>query len=175
MLSCIDDQICNQFPKVDKVDYAVYPYDTGSGVDPKNISKKQIIEPADNWPYHAVLGIAECVDHTMATYVMENNGLRSLLNQMSEEKVTKPSMNDLNWVVYRIISGSHCGQRFKSEANVSFKSQLCNLIPFPRVHHFYSSLFPIYPHTKNDLQKTKYPLTFLNKEMKTSHSRVALT
>jgi len=92
-------------------------------------------------PYNCTLSVHQLVDNSDETYCIDNEALYDICSRTLSMKT--PSYNDLNGLVSKVMSGVTCSLRFPGQLNQDLRKLAVNLVPFPRLHFFLTSLAPL--------------------------------
>jgi len=95
-------------------------------------------------PYNCTLSVHQLVDNSDETYCIDNEALYDICSRTLSLKT--PSYNDLNGLVSKVMSGVTCSLRFPGQLNQDLRKLAVNLVPFPRLHFFLTSLAPLTAH-----------------------------
>jgi tubulin alpha len=121
------ERLAVDFRKKSKIGFELYPS--------PNISTC-IVEP-----YNGLLSTHWLLDHTDVSLVLDNEALYTLCKKKLDIK--KPSYDDLNRVISKVVSSMTAALRFEGELNVDMNEFQTNLVPFPRLHFMTTSLAPV--------------------------------
>jgi len=92
-------------------------------------------------PYNCTLSVHQLVDNSDETYCIDNQALYDICSRTLSLKT--PTYNDLNGLVSQVMSGVTCSLRFPGQLNQDLRKLAVNLVPFPRLHFFLTSLAPL--------------------------------
>jgi tubulin alpha len=92
-------------------------------------------------PYNAMLSTHWLLDHTEVSLVLDNEAIYGICQKQLEQK--RPSYNDLNKVISKVVSSMTAALRFDGELNVDLGEFQTNLVPFPRLHFMTTGLAPV--------------------------------
>jgi len=92
-------------------------------------------------PYNCTLSVHQLVDNSDETYCIDNEALYDICSRTLSMKT--PSYSDLNGLVSKVMSGVTCSLRFPGQLNQDLRKLAVNLVPFPRLHFFLTSLAPL--------------------------------
>jgi tubulin beta len=92
-------------------------------------------------PYNATLSVHQLVENTDACFVIDNEALYDICFRTL--KMENPSYSDLNHLVSTAMSGITCCLRFPGQLNSDLRKLGVNLVPFPRLHFFMTSIAPL--------------------------------
>jgi len=134
-LGClILERIAVDYRKKSKIGFEVYPSPTHSTC---------VVEP-----YNALLTTHWLLDHTKISIVLDNEAIYELCQKRLDIK--RPSYNNLNRLIAKVISSWTSSLRFDGELNCDLNEYQTNLIPFPRLHFNITSMAPILTPDKMD-------------------------
>merc|ERR1712151_693845 len=80
-------------------------------------------------------------DHTDVSLVLDNEALYEICQKKLDIK--KPSYDNLNRIIAKVVSSMTAALRFDGELNVDMNEFQTNLVPFPRLHFMTTSLAPV--------------------------------
>nr|ADD24174.1 Tubulin beta chain [Lepeophtheirus salmonis] len=92
-------------------------------------------------PYNATLSIHQLVENTDCTFVIDNEALYKIFNDIL--KIKNPSYDQLNSLVSLVMSGVTTCLRFPGQLNADLRKLCTNMIPFPRLHFFMVGFAPL--------------------------------
>jgi len=92
-------------------------------------------------PYNCTLSVHQLIDNSDETYCIDNEALYKICTGTLNLKT--PSYTDLNGLVSQVMSGITCSLRFPGQLNQDLRKLAVNLVPFPRLHFFLTSLAPL--------------------------------
>merc|ERR1712223_1095273 len=126
------ERLAVDFRKKSKIGFELYPS--------PNISTC-IVEP-----YNGLLSTHWLLDHTDVSLVLDNEALYEIYQKKLDVK--KPSYNNLNRIIAKVVSSMTAALRFDGDLNVDMNEFQTNLVPFPRLHFMTTSLAPIVSNKK---------------------------
>merc|ERR1712062_751278 len=126
------ERLAVDFRKKSKIGFELYPS--------PNISTC-IVEP-----YNGLLSTHWLLDHTDVSLVLDNEALYEICQKKLDIK--KPSYDNLNRIIAKVVSSMTAALRFDGELNVDMNEFQTNLVPFPRLHFMTTSLAPVISKTK---------------------------
>merc|ERR1712176_1170450 len=126
------ERIAVDYRKKSKIGFEVYPA--------PNLSTC-IVEP-----YNAMLSTHWLLDHTEVSLVLDNEAIYAICQKQLEQD--RPSYQDLNKIIAKVVSSMSAALRFDGEANVDLGEFQTNLVPFPRLHLMTTSLAPVVSNKK---------------------------
>merc|ERR1712134_27945 len=91
-------------------------------------------------PYNAMLSTHWLLDHTEVSIVLDNEAIYGICQKQLD--TDRPSYNNLNEVICKVISSMTAALRFDGELNVDLGEFQTNLVPFPRLHFMTTALAP---------------------------------
>jgi tubulin alpha len=121
------ERIAVDYRKKSKIGFEVYPA-------PK-------ISTAIVEPYNAMLSTHWLLDHTEVSVILDNEAIYSICQKQLD--VPRPSYDELNKIVAKVISSMTASLRFDGELNVDLGEFQTNLVPFPRLHFMTTALAPV--------------------------------
>jgi len=121
------ERIAVDYRKKSKIGFEVYPA--------PNISTC-IVEP-----YNAMLSTHWLLDHTEVSVVLDNEAIYAICQKQLDND--RPSYDDLNQIIAKVISSMTAALRFDGELNVDLGEFQTNLVPFPRLHFMTTGLAPV--------------------------------
>merc|ERR1711937_404271 len=92
-------------------------------------------------PYNATLSVHQLVENADEVMVIDNEALYDICFRTL--KLTTPTYGDLNHLVSAAMSGVTCCLRFPGQLNSDLRKLGVNLIPFPRLHFFFTGFTPL--------------------------------
>merc|ERR1712038_959387 len=128
------ERLAVDFRKKSKIGFELYPS--------PNISTC-IVEP-----YNGLLSTHWLLDHTDVSLVLDNEALYEICQKKLDIK--KPSYDNLNRIIAKVLSSMTAALRFDGELNVDMNEFQTNLVPFPRLHFMTTSLAPVISAGKAD-------------------------
>jgi len=128
------ERLAVDYRKKSKIGFEIYPS--------PNISTC-IVEP-----YNGLLSTHWLLDHTDVSLVLDNEALYQICQ--SSLDIKKPSYDNLNRIIAKVISSMTAALRFDGELNVDMNEFQTNLVPFPRLHFMTTSLAPVISEKKKD-------------------------
>jgi len=128
------ERLAVDYRKKSKIGFEIYPS--------PNISTC-IVEP-----YNGLLSTHWLLDHTDVSLVLDNEALYEICQKKLDIK--KPSYDNLNRIIAKVVSSMTAALRFDGELNVDMNEFQTNLVPFPRLHFMTTSLAPVISMAKGD-------------------------
>jgi tubulin alpha len=128
------ERLAVDYRKKSKIGFEIYPS--------PNISTC-IVEP-----YNGLLSTHWLLDHTDVSLVLDNEALYEICQKKLDIK--KPSYDNLNRIIAKVVSSMTAALRFDGELNVDMNEFQTNLVPFPRLHFMTTSLAPVISKGKAD-------------------------
>lgn len=92
-------------------------------------------------PYNCTLSVHKLLEFSGITFCFDNEALFKITSDVMKED--KPSFNSLNTLISSVMSGITCSLRFPGQLNQDLKKLSVNMIPYPRLHFFSSSIAPL--------------------------------
>ena len=92
-------------------------------------------------PYNTVLAMMNLIDNVDNVMCMDNEALYERCYR--NLKIPSPTYADLNHLVATAVSGMTSCMRFPGQLNSDLRKLAVNLVTFPRVHFFTTSVSPI--------------------------------
>eukprot|EP01084_Bolivina_argentea_P269228 457501_1 len=90
---------------------------------------------------NATMSVNQLIDNSDLTYVIDNNALYNIIQNVLKQK--EPKYSDMNWLVSLLMAGITAPYRF--DCNENNMRKICmNLVPFPRLHFLLCSHAPLY-------------------------------
>merc|ERR1712223_2307839 len=126
------ERLAVDFRKKSKIGFELYPS--------PNISTC-IVEP-----YNGLLSTHWLLDHTDVSLVLDNEALYEICQKKLDIK--KPSYDNLNRIIAKVVSSMTAALRFDGELNVDMNEFQTNLVPFPRLHFMTTSMAPVISNKK---------------------------
>merc|ERR1712080_220937 len=80
--------------------------------------------------------------------VLDNEAIYAICQKQLD--LPRPSYNQLNMIIAKVISSMTASLRFDGELNVDLGEFQTNLVPFPRLHFMTTSLAPVISSKKGD-------------------------
>merc|ERR1712024_17067 len=121
------ERIAVDYRKKSKIGFEIYP-------SPK--MSTCIVEP-----YNAMLSTHWLLDHTEVSVVLDNEAIYAICQKQLD--IDRPSYEDLNKIIAKVISSMTASLRFDGELNVDLGEFQTNLVPFPRLHFMTTALAPV--------------------------------
>lgn len=122
-------------------------------------------------PYNATLSIHQLVEHADETFCIDNEALYDICFRTL--KLQNPSYCELNKLVSLMMSGITTCLRFPGQLNADLRKLAVNLIPFPRLHFFMTSIAPL--EAKGTSQYRNYNVSELIQQMFESKNMMVAT
>jgi len=132
--SLILERLAVDFRKKCKLGYEIYPSPQIS---------TSVVEP-----YNALLSTHWLLDHTDVSVILDNEAIYGICQKKLD--IARPSYENLNRLISKVISSMTASLRFEGELNVDLNEFQTNLVPFPRLHFMLSSMSPIQNKAKAD-------------------------
>merc|ERR1719473_551320 len=126
------ERIAVDYRKKSKIGFEIYPSPGQSTC---------IVEP-----YNGLLSTHWLLDHTEVSLVLDNEALYDICHKKLDIK--KPSYDNLNRIIAKVVSSMTAALRFDGELNVDMNEFQTNLVPFPRLHFMTTSLAPVISKSK---------------------------
>jgi len=93
-------------------------------------------------PYNAVLALNSLIEHSHATFTVENSALNRICQK--QLKMKQASFNDTNHIIAQVMSNTTASLRFPGyQNNCDIRKLSTNLIPFPRLHFLMQGQAPL--------------------------------
>ena len=92
-------------------------------------------------PYNCTLSVHKLLESAGITFCFDNEALYKITSNVMKEQ--KPSYDSLNTLISSVMSGITCSLRFPGQLNQDLRKLVVNMIPFPRLHFFSSSIAPL--------------------------------
>merc|ERR1711904_182133 len=92
-------------------------------------------------PYNATLSAHQLVENVDQCFTLDNEALYDICFRTL--KLTTPTYGDLNHLCSACMSGVTCCLRFPGQLNSDLRKLGVNLIPFPRLHFFFTGFTPL--------------------------------
>merc|ERR1712216_490983 len=92
-------------------------------------------------PYNATLSVHQLVENADECMCLDNEALYDICFRTL--KLTTPTYGDLNHLCSACMSGVTCGLRFPGQLNCDIRKLAVNMIPFPRLHFFFTGFTPL--------------------------------
>merc|ERR1712038_1678548 len=121
------ERIAVDYRKKSKIGFEIYPAPKMSTC---------IVEP-----YNAMLSTHWLLDHTEVSVVLDNEAIYAICQKQLD--IDRPSYEDLNKIIAKVISSMTASLRFDGELNVDLGEFQTNLVPFPRLHFMTTALAPV--------------------------------
>merc|ERR1711994_677468 len=121
------ERIAVDYRKKSKIGFEIYPAPKISTC---------IVEP-----YNAMLSTHWLLDHTEVSVVLDNEAIYTICQKQLD--IDRPSYDNLNMVIAKVISSMTASLRFDGELNVDLGEFQTNLVPFPRLHFMTTALAPV--------------------------------
>jgi len=128
------ERLAVDYRKKSKIGFEIYPS--------PNISTC-IVEP-----YNGLLSTHWLLDHTDVSLVLDNEAIYGIAQKKLD--IGKPSYENLNKIICKVVSSMTAAIRFDGELNVDMNEFQTNLVPFPRLHFMTTSLAPVIAKSKAD-------------------------
>jgi len=121
------ERIAVDYRKKSKIGFEIYPAPKISTC---------IVEP-----YNAMLSTHWLLDHTEVSVLLDNEAIYGICQKQLDIK--RPSYEDLNQIIAKVVSSMTASLRFDGELNVDLGEFQTNLVPFPRLHFMTTALAPV--------------------------------
>jgi len=121
------ERIAVDYRKKSKIGFEVYPAPNMSTC---------IVEP-----YNSMLSTHWLLDHTEVSIVLDNEAVYAICQK--QLNIARPSYQELNQIISKVISSMTAALRFDGELNVDLGEFQTNLVPFPRLHFMSTGLAPV--------------------------------
>jgi len=121
------ERIAVDYRKKSKIGFEIYPAPKISTC---------IVEP-----YNAMLSTHWLLDHTEVSIVLDNEAIYAICQKQLD--IPRPSYDELNSIIAKVISSMTASLRFDGELNVDLGEFQTNLVPFPRLHFMTTALSPV--------------------------------
>merc|ERR1712176_44317 len=121
------ERIAVDYRKKSKIGFEIYPAPKISTC---------IVEP-----YNAMLSTHWLLDHTEVSVILDNEAIYAICQKQLDKD--RPSYQDLNIIISKVISSMTASLRFDGELNVDLGEFQTNLVPFPRLHFMTTALAPV--------------------------------
>ncbi|KAJ3446225.1 tubulin beta chain-related [Anaeramoeba flamelloides] len=138
--SLLLDSLCSEFPEKIMYNYIVSP-------SLKEIQQRPISI------YNTVLSLHYLAENSNSTVIYDNKKLHKICKE--KLLIENPNFFDYNQIVSKHMSGISSSMRFPGKLNCDLRKICVNLVPFPRLHIFSPSMFPINCTTFHGDHKTK--------------------
>lgn len=100
-------------------------------------------------PYNAVFGISELVVNSDEVITFDNEALYEIA--LSNLKVSKPNLSDLNHLISMTMAGVTTCFRYPGQLNTDLRKIMTNMCPYPRLKFFIPGYAPLNS-THNNLE-----------------------
>jgi tubulin alpha len=130
------ERIAVDYRKKSKLGFEVYPS--------PNLSTC-VVEP-----YNALLTTHWLLDHTEVSVLLDNEAIYGICQKRLG--IPRPSYDNLNKLITKVISSMTASLRFEGELNVDLNEFQTNLVPFPRLHFMTTGMAPILSKDKSDTE-----------------------
>jgi tubulin alpha len=131
------ERVAVDYRKKSKLGFEVYPSPTISTA---------VVEP-----YNALLATHWLLDHTEVSLLIDNEAVYEICQK--KLGIKKPSYENLNRIISKVISSMTASLRFEGELNVDLNEFQTNLVPFPRLHFMTTSMAPVITASKAESEK----------------------
>jgi tubulin alpha len=131
------ERLAVDYRKKSKIGFEVYPSPTIS---------TSVVDP-----YNALLTTHWLLDHTEVSLVIDNEAVYEICQKRLGVK--KPSYENLNRLISKVISSMTASLRFAGDLNVDLNEFQTNLVPFPRLHFMTTSMSPIMTPSKAESER----------------------
>jgi tubulin alpha len=101
-------------------------------------------------PYNALLTTHWLLDHTEVSVLLDNEAIYGICQKRLG--IPRPSYDNLNKLITKVISSMTASLRFEGELNVDLNEFQTNLVPFPRLHFMTTGMAPILSKDKSDTE-----------------------
>ncbi|CAF1312382.1 unnamed protein product [Adineta ricciae] len=125
--SLVLNRLREEYPDRMIVSYTVFPSPQVS---------ESIVEP-----YNALLAAHYHIESTDMLICFDNEALYEICTRSL--KISSPTLTDLNHLIANTMSGITTCLRFPGQLNADLRKLAVNMVPFPRLHFFMSSLAPL--------------------------------
>jgi tubulin alpha len=131
------ERIAVDYRKKSKLGFEVYPS--------PNLSTC-VVEP-----YNALLTTHWLLDHTEVSVLLDNEAIYGICQKRLG--IPRPSYDNLNKLITKVISSMTASLRFEGELNVDLNEFQTNLVPFPRLHFMTTGMAPILSKEKQETEQ----------------------
>jgi tubulin alpha len=131
------ERIAVDYRKKSKLGFEVYPS--------PNLSTC-VVEP-----YNALLTTHWLLDHTEVSVLLDNEAIYGICQKRLS--IPRPSYDNLNKLITKVISSMTASLRFEGELNVDLNEFQTNLVPFPRLHFMTTGMAPILDKSKQETEQ----------------------
>merc|ERR1719277_2068231 len=121
------ERIAVDYRKKSKIGFEIYPAPKISTC---------IVEP-----YNSMLSTHWLLDHTEVSVMLDNEAIHGICQKQLD--IARPSYEQLNCIIAKVISSMTASLRFDGELNVDLGEFQTNLVPFPRLHFMTTALAPV--------------------------------
>jgi len=101
--------------------------------------------------YNSLLATHCLLDNTDVSLLIDNEAVYDIC--FKKLRIKKPSYENLNRIISKVISSMTASLRFSGELNVDINEIQTNLVPFPRLHFMTTSMAPIVTSSKAETEK----------------------
>jgi tubulin alpha len=102
-------------------------------------------------PYNALLTTHWLLDHTEVSVLLDNEAIYGICQK--KLAIPRPSYDNLNRLITKVISSMTASLRFEGELNVDLNEFQTNLVPFPRLHFMTTGMAPILSKDKQETEQ----------------------
>jgi tubulin alpha len=102
-------------------------------------------------PYNALLTTHWLLDHTEVSVLLDNEAIYDICQK--QLSIKRPSYENLNRLISKVISSMTASLRFEGELNVDLNEFQTNLVPFPRLHFMTTGMASIVSKEKQETMK----------------------
>lgn len=92
-------------------------------------------------PYNATLSVHQLIENTDETFCIDNEALYSICFRILKESV--PNYDSLNKLISQSMAGITTCLRYPGQLNADLRKLAVNMVPFPRLHFFTTSVAPL--------------------------------
>ena len=131
------ERLAVDYRKKSKLGFEIYPSPTISNC---------VVEP-----YNALLATHWLLDHTEVSLMLDNEAIYGICQK--NLNIKRPSYDNLNRLIAKVISSMTASLRFEGEMNVDLNEFQTNLVPFPRLHFMTTSMAPVLTPEKAETEK----------------------
>jgi len=111
-------------------------------------------------PYNTMLAFDKLISDTYQCVCFDNGSLYDI--SVNLLKLPRPTYGDLNHLCALVISGISASLRFPGQLNADLRKNMCNSIPFSRLHFFVGSFAPLHSVHMRDYSDST--VTYLTRE-----------
>jgi len=127
LTASIIHELCQEFPKKSKLEFAVYPAPQISTA---------VVEP-----YNTILSSHSTMDESDCAFMVDNQAIYDICKK--KINIDRPNYQNLNRLAAQFMSSLTASLRFDGQLNLDLTEFQTNLVPYPRIHFPFAAYSPV--------------------------------